>query len=174
MKKIILINCFLCIVCVISAQPTVIYDGTNAYSAPQSNHRAFDALNNWTPPPVPYNTLHIYGGSNHDQYLGCLNCSLYDSNSIWNQYGTYGSNYSNQSIWNNNGTYGNNYSDVSPWNSYASHPPVIVDKNGSFYGYLTTDMWRPQRADFDLVKYLCMYYDQIGNDVEGWYQKIFK
>jgi len=34
--------------------------------------------------------LHIYGGSNHDVYLGCMNCNKFDSNSIWNQFGTYG------------------------------------------------------------------------------------
>ena len=32
--------------------------------------------------------LHLYGGSNHDVYLGCLNCSKTDSNSIWNDFGT--------------------------------------------------------------------------------------
>jgi len=31
--------------------------------------------------------LHIYGGKDHDVYLGCLNCDNYDSNSIWNAYG---------------------------------------------------------------------------------------
>ena len=34
--------------------------------------------------------LHLYGGSNHDVYLGCLNCSKTDSNSIWNDLGKYG------------------------------------------------------------------------------------
>ncbi len=35
--------------------------------------------------------LHIYGGEKHDVYLGCLNCNKYDSKSIWNAYGSYGS-----------------------------------------------------------------------------------
>ncbi len=35
-------------------------------------------------------TLHLYGGSDQDDYLGCLNCSNYDKNSIWNTYGAYG------------------------------------------------------------------------------------
>ena len=43
-------------------------------------------------------TLHLYGGKNHDVYLGCLNCDAYNSNSIWNEYGTYGSKYNSNSI----------------------------------------------------------------------------
>lgn len=36
-------------------------------------------------------TLLIYGGSDHDVFLGKLNADCYDSESIWNEYGTYGS-----------------------------------------------------------------------------------
>lgn len=68
-------------------------------------------------------TLHIYGGQNQDEYLGCLNCNNYDKNSIWNEYGTYGSEYNSN----------------SPWNSYGSNPPVIVDKDGEFYVYFTVN-----------------------------------
>lgn len=38
-------------------------------------------------------TLYIYGGEDHDVFLGKLNASKYDSKSIWNEYGTYGSEY---------------------------------------------------------------------------------
>lgn len=31
-------------------------------------------------------TLHIYGGQNHDECLGCLNCNNYNKNSIWNDH----------------------------------------------------------------------------------------
>ena len=34
--------------------------------------------------------LYIYGGEGHDVYLGKLNANEYDSESIWNEYGTYG------------------------------------------------------------------------------------
>ena len=61
--------------------------------------------------------LHIYGGSNGGEYMGCLNCNSYDSNSIWNEYGTYGSSYNSESIWNEYGTYGSKYSSFSPWNT---------------------------------------------------------
>ncbi len=92
--------------------------------------------------------LHIYGGDNHDVYLGCLTSSPYDSKSIWNEYGTYGNEYNSKSIWNEYGTYGNEYSSYSPWNEYASNPPVIVDKEGKFYGYFTVNKYKSQRADF--------------------------
>ena len=75
-------------------------------------------------------TLLIYGGSDHDVFLGKLNADCYDSESIWNEYGTYGSEYSSKSIWNEYGTYGSEYSSYSPWNEYASTPPVVVDSRG--------------------------------------------
>lgn len=85
---------------------------------------------------VSYGTvLMIYGGKDNDEYLGKLNASKYDSESIWNQYGEYGSRYNSKSIWNGYGTYGSKYSSYSPFNNYASNPPVLVDKNGKFYGY---------------------------------------
>lgn len=118
-------------------------------------------------------TLYIYGGSDHDVFLGCLNSSKYDSNSIWNEYGTYGSKYNSKSIWNDYGTYGGSYSAYSPWNSYASDPPVIVDKEGNFYGYLTINQYKSNRANFSLVQYLYKYYDVIKDNVGTWYDKIF-
>lgn len=69
-------------------------------------------------------TLHLYGGPNHDVYLGCLNCNNYDSNSIWNTYGNYGSVYNSNSIWNKYGTYGSEYNSYSPWNSYTTTNPL--------------------------------------------------
>jgi hypothetical protein len=54
----------------------------------------------------PSTTLYIYGGTNEKDYLGKLNASKYDSESIWNPYGTYGNKYNSKSIWNQYGTYG--------------------------------------------------------------------
>lgn len=119
-------------------------------------------------------TLHIYGGSSHDEYLGCLNCDSYDKNSIWNNYGTYGNSYNTKSIWNSYGTYGNEYSSYSPWNNYASNPPIVVDKNGNFYGYLTVNSYKSQRANSSLASLLYEYHELIKKDVSGWYNKIFK
>lgn len=118
--------------------------------------------------------LHIYGGSNHDDFLGSLNSSIYDSNSIWNEYGTYGNPYNPNSIWNEYGTYGNKYSSYSPWNEYAAEPPVIVDGDGNFYGYFTVNKYKPQRADFNLALIMYKYHDLIREDISKWYKKIFQ
>jgi hypothetical protein len=118
-------------------------------------------------------TLHIYGGSNHDVYLGCLNCSKYDTNSIWNAYGTHGSKYNSNSIWNAYGTYGSKYNSSSPWNAYSNDPPVIVDADGGFYGYFTANRHKSKRADFSLAETLYEYHELIRDDVSEWYDKIF-
>lgn len=119
-------------------------------------------------------TLHIYGGKNHDEYLGCLNCDKYNSNSIWNAYGTYGSKYNSNSIWNAYGTYGSSYNLYSPWNEYSNDSPVIVDKDGNFYGYFTANKYRDKRADFQLVEIMYKYNELIRDDVSKWYDKIFQ
>jgi hypothetical protein len=117
--------------------------------------------------------LQIYGGESHDVYLGCLNCNQYDPNSIWNSFGKYGSQYNSNSVWNQFGTYGSEYSKYSPWNLYATDPPVIVDKDGAFYGYLTVNEYADKRAKFELALTVCKYYNLIRKDVSGWYDKIF-
>lgn len=118
--------------------------------------------------------LHVYGGSNQDVYLGCLNCNKFDSNSIWNAFGTYGSKFNVKSIWNAYGTYGSEYNTLSPWNKYSSDPPVIVDKQGNFYGYFTLNESKGKRAEFNLVKVIYEYHEFISEDVTKWYDKIFE
>ena len=118
--------------------------------------------------------LHIYGGQDHDIYLGCLNCNSYDNNSIWNVYGTYGSPYNSNSIWNEYGTYGSSYSQYSPFNKYADYPPVIVDKDGAFYGYFTINRSHDKRANFQLVNTIYEYHDLIRKNIGDWYKKIFE
>lgn len=115
-------------------------------------------------------TLLIYGGSDHDVFLGKLNADCYDSESIWNEYGTYGSKYSSKSIWNE---YGSEYSSYSPWNEYASTPPVVVDSRGNFYGYLTANEFISQRYSSRLVDFICHHYKQIRDDLSSWYNELF-
>lgn len=117
--------------------------------------------------------LQIYGGKDHDVYLGCLNCSAYDQSSIWNEYGKFGSSHSASSIWNDYSLYGSEYGAYSPFNSYASNPPVIVNSNGEFFGYFTINEYHNKRADFSLVLTLYKYHNSIREDVSGWYDKIF-
>lgn len=88
--------------------------------------------------------LMIFGGPDHDTYLGCLSCSQYDTDSVHNRYGNYGSRYASESIFNRYGDFGSRYSDYSACNPYASEPPVIVDEDGGFYGRLTLNRYHPQ------------------------------
>ena len=118
--------------------------------------------------------LHLMGGSDGADYMGCLNCDSYDSNSIWNEYGTYGNSYNPKSIWNEYGTYGNEYNSYSPWNAYSSNPPGIYDSDGGFYGYLTVNEYIRDRADFDLALLVCEFHELIHKDVDGGYNKIFE
>lgn len=74
--------------------------------------------------------------ANDGQFLGKLTLNRYDSESISNQYGNYGSHYSATCIFNKYSSYGSPYSSLSPFNMYTSTPPAIYLK-GVFYGYLT-------------------------------------
>ncbi len=118
--------------------------------------------------------LYIFGGDDYDVFLGCINCSRYDSNSIWNSYGNYGSKYSSTSIWNKYSNYGGRYSNYSPFNRYASKPPVIVDANGNFYGYLTINKYFSNRSTSDLTDIIVEYWEKISEDVSWWYDHLFK
>lgn len=42
--------------------------------------------------PQTTKALLLFGGENHKTFLGCLNCSEYDSESVFNQYGSFGAN----------------------------------------------------------------------------------
>lgn len=108
-------------------------------------------------------TLLLFGGKNHDVFLGCLNCKQSDQASIWNAYGKYGSKYESNSIWNRYGTYGSKYDDSSPWNAYSSEAPVVVDPDGNFYGYFTRNRFNDQTRIKWLVWILDNYEEVIEN-----------
>ncbi|RYE38581.1 MAG: hypothetical protein EOP24_46615 [Hyphomicrobiales bacterium] len=110
--------------------------------------------------------LLLFGGAGHKTFLGCLNCGKYDSGSICNKYGEYGSKYSSTSIWNKYGEYGSKYSPYSPWNRYASEPPAIVDRDGGFYGYLTASEYNPKRTRIKLFVTLTDLWKEITDDPE--------
>jgi hypothetical protein len=94
--------------------------------------------------------LLLFGDPNNKKFLGCLNCDNYSSSSIWNEYGQYGSEYSGTSIWNEYGQYGSKYSSYSVFNSYGTNPPVVVDRDGNFYGYLTCNAYKSSRCNLEL------------------------
>lgn len=111
--------------------------------------------------------LLLFGGSSHDEFIGCLNCGKYDNGSICNKYGEYGSKYNSKSIWNKYGEYGSKYSNKSPWNKYATNPPVIVDKNGGFYGYFAAGKYQSKRTTIKALAYMLDNVDIVVEDLEA-------
>ena len=111
--------------------------------------------------------LLLFGGKSHDVFLGCTNCGKYDDGSICNKYGDHGSEYQDKSIWNKYQAFGSQYSDTSPWNKYAAHPPVIVDKDGGFYGYFASNKYQDKRTAIKSLVSLLDNVDVVNEDLEA-------
>jgi len=80
------------------------------------------------------------------QFLGIVSTDKYDSYSINNRYGSYGSKYNSKSIFNRYSRYGSECSSLSAFNSIASKPPMIY-KDGKFVAYLTVNTVKTPRVD---------------------------
>jgi hypothetical protein len=83
-----------------------------------------------------------------DQYLGIVSRSKYESESVSNQFGSYGSRYATSSIFNQYSAYGGRYGGYSPFNTYCSNPPRLV-KESRIIGYLTVNPYVSNRIDAD-------------------------
>ena len=107
--------------------------------------------------------LLLYGGQNHDIFLGCYDCGHFESDSICNRFGLYGSRFNSESIWNRFGTYGSRFSSFSPWNKFSSGSdvPVLVDRSGNFYGYFPIHCFRANA--FDSCRSLKSAYETLDN-----------
>ena len=119
-------------------------------------------------------SLLIYGGKNQDIFLGCLNFDKFEDKSIWNKFGNNGSKFNDKCIWNKFGEYGGKFSDFSPFNKFASKPPILVDKYGNFYGYFTADKYFTKRTTSKLALLIIDYWEEIFDNIDGYYEKIFK
>ena len=86
-----------------------------------------------------------------DTFLGSLRPDQFDHDSIFNQFGAYGSRYSQTSIYNRYGRYGGRYSTLSPYNPYSTTPPQVYHK-GNFVAYLTVNTALTPRIDPDKIK----------------------
>src|SRR5712691_806235 len=88
--------------------------------------------------------LMLFAGQGHRTYLGCLSCSEYENESVYNNYGPFGSAYGGTSIFNAYSPFGGQYGAYSPCNAYSADPPVIEDEAGNFYGRLTVNRYARQ------------------------------
>jgi hypothetical protein len=102
-------------------------------------------------PSVAATKLMIFGGEGHKTYLGCLDCSEYASDSVFNTYGEHGSSYAVDSIANHYGQFGSAYAAYSACNPYSSDPPVVVDGSGRFYGRLTLNVYTAERFNNERI-----------------------
>lgn len=93
--------------------------------------------------------LLLFGGRGHDVFLGCVNCNEFNSESICNEFGA-GSEFKSDSIFNEFGNFGSEFSSASPWNQFSSSDdvPVLVNRQGSFYGYFTINEFRSDGVEF--------------------------
>ena len=108
--------------------------------------------------------LLLFGGDGHEDFLGCLRCNEYSSDSVCNGFGRFGNEFGSN-MWNEfSSPYGNEFSSSSPWNEYSTSTsvPVLVDRSGAFYGYFTINSSRHNAVQFsdDLSK---IYKSHNGN-----------
>ncbi len=115
----------------------------------------------------------IYGGENHDVYLGCITCTQFHDESIWNENGVYGTKNNNLSIWSEFSDYGNEFSYLSPWNEYATHPPILVDDKGGNYGYFTRNQYFKGRTEVDFFVYVLNNYRWINENFREYVKDLY-
>ena len=94
--------------------------------------------------------LYIYGAD--DEFLGFFNKNKFDSYSICNQFGSYGSKFSSKSIWNQFGSYGSDFASLSAFNDFSTSPPILYAQeiNGGAVTpiyYITTNETKNPRID---------------------------
>jgi len=90
-------------------------------------------------------------------YLGKYSSNPYDSQSVSNPYGIYGSQYSSQSINNPYGQYGSPYSSKSVNNPYATDTPKLYSQDGQYLGKVSSNPYDPESISNPYGKYGSKY-----------------
>jgi hypothetical protein len=88
--------------------------------------------------------------ANDGQYLGKLSSNHFDSESICNDFGSYGSRFSSTSIRQQFSSYGSDFSSLSPYDQFTSTPPLIIFE-GQVVGYLTKNSFLRGAVDPDIA-----------------------
>ena len=73
-----------------------------------------------------------------------------------------GSEFSSYSIWNRFSNFGNALSSYSPWNQFSNAGPIIVDKDGDFYGQLTANKFAIDRTQIQRLNQLTDMVVDVG------------
>jgi len=95
----------------------------------------------------------IIAQDSNNTFLGKVTNS-YDSQSIFNEFSTYGNEFSSKSIWNEFSTFGNEFNSNSPFNEFSSSPPMLI-KNREILGYLSANKSINASISPNLLKALC-------------------
>ncbi|MEX5576215.1 hypothetical protein [Pseudophaeobacter sp. A-200-2] len=105
-----------------------------------------------------------HGGSyleaDDKQFLGKVTSNKFDTESILNQYGPYGSKYSNTSIFNPYCPYGGQYGRFSPENPYTTTPPKLIINNKEI-GRVSANSFIPNRIPVEAFLF------SLRNDIHG-------
>jgi hypothetical protein len=95
--------------------------------------------------------------------LGNFSANPYDPRSTSNPYGA-GSRYNSNSINNPYGTYGSPYSNKSATNPYATDAPKLYDSQGNYKGKLSANPYDPESVSNPYGRYGSRYSsDSINN-----------
>ncbi len=109
----------------------------------------------------------LYGGRDLNIFLGCLNCSRFDGDSVWNKAGAYGSEHDRSTIWSKASPYGSPYNDLSPWHPHSTDAPVVRDRSGRSYGRFTRNVFDRERTDVESLLWILDNYDSIIADLDS-------
>lgn len=117
--------------------------GTATLTASIDGRSASTVVGVLAPPPTLCSAIagaQVWSQDAVPVYLGRLT-NRFDGESIFNTFGTYGSQFSALSINNQFGRYGSPFSSTSARNVYASNPPVLI-KNGQPLAYFTVNSFQ--------------------------------
>ncbi|MFA6273829.1 MAG: hypothetical protein WC662_01590 [Candidatus Paceibacterota bacterium] len=99
------------------------------------------------------------------KFIGAIT-NKYDSNSIANEYGA-GSKYKINSIFNEYGNFGSKYGSYSAFNEYTNTPPIIINNDYKFVGYLTTNKYKtPNINTYEAVACATKSYSSSNGSME--------
>jgi hypothetical protein len=107
--------------------------------------------------------LLLFGGQDHKTFLGCLNCNRFQSSSVCNKFGEFGSKFPSDSIWNKFGNYGSKFSSDSPWNKFSTTAPIIADRDGNSYGYFSTNKFHNDRTRIAWLVHILDSFTESGD-----------
>lgn len=96
---------------------------------------------------------YILAQDERNTFLGKIENS-FSKDSIFNEFGNFGSEYSTTSIFNEFGDFGSEFGIYSATNSFSNTPPMII-KNGRIIGFITTNKMISGGISPSLLKALC-------------------